>query len=198
MVVVSCCMEPPEDQPEIHPDLSYPYRRFSNDVFASQLVQLLEQHEIPFDIVSEPEGVGSVFLGSAAVPGIIVMVHPGDAHAIQQLEMQETPAVHAGKIPDENEEPVSATWLIMGYCFALVGAPIAIIAGIHLFSARRRKRDLTSRYAYDARTRQHGRLIFWFALSIFVFGLANLMTGAKMTFLDSMSFILWQFNNMRL
>lgn len=172
--------------------LNFPYRRYSSDIYAAQLGDLLTEHEIPFEIVGEPPGAGTVFLGSANMPGVIVMVSANDAHRIQDLEKILAPQLHVDKPEMHVEEPVGVYWIILGYLFSLLGAPIAVIAGLHLFSAKRRNPDFTSRYAYDKRTRTHGILIFWFALAILIFSFANLFSGKRMTFLDTMSFVIWQ------
>lgn len=176
----------------MHEKLSYPYRRFSSDIYAAQLAELLEENEIPYEITGEPEGLGSVVLGAATIPGVIVMVNASDVERIRSLEKVLTPQLHDAPKEAEVEEPVSGYWIVLGYLFALLGAPIAAIAGIHLFSAKRRNRDHSTRYAYDARARFHGKLIFWFALAILVFSLARLVMGARMSFLDTMSFVVWQ------
>lgn len=173
------------------PQFNYPYRRFSSDVYASSLAELLEEHQIPFEIISEPEGVGSVFLGASTMPGVIVMVNGSDVQRISELEKVLTPQHHDTPKEAEEEEPVESYWIVLGYLFAVAGAPIAIIAGLHLFSAKRRNRDFSSRYAYDERARFHGRLIFWFGLAILLFSFARLIMGARMSFLDTISFAVW-------
>jgi hypothetical protein len=173
----------------------YPYRRFSSEMYAAQLAELLDEHGITYEIVSEPEGAGSVFLGAATVPGVVVMVSTQDVKRISELEQQLTPQHHAAPKEPETEEPVDTMWFILGYIFAVAGAPIAIIAGLHLFSARRRNRDFSSRYAYDHRARFHGRLIFWFGLSILLFSMARMMMGARMSFLDTISFAAWSISH---
>jgi hypothetical protein len=35
------------------------------------------------------------------------------------------------------------------------------------------------------------KLIFWFGLSILVFSMARMMMGARMSFLDTISFAVW-------
>lgn len=170
---------------------NYPYRRFSSEVYAAQLIELLTEHDIPFDIAMEPEGAGSVLLGASTIPGVIVMVNTEDVQRISALEQKLTPQHHAPPKEPETEEPVEGFWLVLGYLFAIAGAPIAIIAGLHLFSAKRRNRDFSSRYAYDERARFHGKLIFWFGLAILLFSMARLVMGARMSFLDTISFAVW-------
>jgi len=172
--------------------LTFPYRRYSSDIYAAQLAELLDEHEIPYEIIGEPPGAGSVFLGASMMPGVIVMVNPRDAQRIKALEEKLTPQLHNEKAISAEEEPVEPIWIVLGYLFALLGAPIAIIAGLHLFSAKRRNPDFSSRYAYNQTARTHGKLIFFFALAILIFSFARMMSGARMTFLDTISFVVWQ------
>lgn len=180
---------------DIQVPFNYPYRRYSSDVYATALVELLEQNNFGFSLMNEPEGASSVFLGSSVVPGVIVMVRAEDARAIQVLESRINPSVNSIPAGNEQEERLDNAWLAIAYCFAVLGAPIAIIAGIHFFTARRRNRNLSSRYAYDARTRMHGKLIFFFALAILLFSMGRLIMGGRMSFLDTLSFAIWQIDN---
>lgn len=175
--------------------LTFPYRRYSSDIYAAQLCELLAENEIPFEVIGEPPGAGTVLLGSATLPGVIVMVREYDAHRIKELEGELTPQLHEVKPGSQEEEAVEPYWFILGYLFALLGAPIAIIAGLHLFSAKRRNPDFTSRYAYNQAARTQGKLIFTFALSILVFSFGNFFSGRRMDFLDTISFAIWQLNH---
>lgn len=177
------------------PFLNYAYRRYSSEMFAINLATLLDEHQVPFEIIAEPAGAGSVLMGATAIPGVIVMINEADVSKVKALEQELAPEVQKAKNPAEDvEQPVSLQWIILGYVFALAGAPLAILAGIHLFSAKRRASDFSFHYAYDSSARTHGKLIFWFSLSIFVFSMFRLISGARMTFLDTLSFILWQLN----
>ena len=184
-------MYPPRPIDEVH-DLNFAYRRYSNDIYAAALTDLLEAHDIPYDIVAEPEGAGSVLLGSIAVPGVMVMIRESDAARVKYIEEETNPLAQTKKPEDDVEQEVAGGWLFIGYVFALAGAPLAIIAGLHLFTAKRRGADLTPHYAYDANARTHGRYIFWFALCILLFSMFRMMSGARMTFLDTFSFLIWQ------
>jgi hypothetical protein len=171
--------------------LNYPYRRFSSDVYSAQLCELLDANEIPFEVVAEPEGVGSVFLGQATMPGVIVMVSADDVKRIKSLEKEHTPQKHAEPKEPETEDKVEGYWFVIGYIMALCTAPIAIIIGLHLWTAKRRKRNFESIYAYDGRARFHGRTIFWFSLFFFIANLIRAVSDGKSDFLDTMSFAAW-------
>jgi hypothetical protein len=171
--------------------LSFPYRRFSSDVYSAQLAELLEANEIPFEVVGEPEGVGSVFLGASTIPGVIIMVNPGDVQRIKELEKQLTPQKHAEPKVPEAEDDVEGYWFVIGYILALATSPIAIIIGLHLFTAKRRTRDFGSIYAYNEQARFHGRMIFWFALFIFIFSIGRSVMSGKTNLLDTVSFAAW-------
>lgn len=173
------------------PFLNFPYRRFSSDIYSAQLAELLDANEIPFEVISEPDGAGSVFLGASTIPGVIIMVNPADVQRIVDLEKQLTPQKHAEpKIP-EAEESVEGYWFVIGYILALSTSPIAIIIGLHLFTAKRRTRDFGSMFAYNEQARYHGRMIFWFALFIFVFSIGRVIVDGKGSLLDTVSFAAW-------
>jgi hypothetical protein len=184
-------MYAPRPIDEVH-ELNFAYRRYSNDIYAAALTDLLEAHDIPYDVVAEPEGAGAVLLGSVAIPGVMVMIRESDAARVQYIEQEISPQAQTKNPAHDKEQEVAGGWLFMGYLFALGGAPLAIIAGLHLFTAKRRGADLIAHYAYDASARRHGRYIFWFALCILLFSMFRMMTGARMTFLDTFSFLIWQ------
>jgi hypothetical protein len=173
------------------PLLNYPYRRFSSDVYSAPLAELLDEHQIPFEVISEPDGVGSVFLGAATIPGVIIMVSTDDVERIRELEKQLTPQKHQEPVEPEVEDSVEGYWFVIGYLCALATAPIAIIIGLHLWTAKRRKRSFESIYAYDERARFHGRTIFWFALFFFIANLIRAVSDGKANVLDSISFAAW-------
>ncbi len=171
--------------------LNYPYRRFSSDVYAAQLCELLEANEIPFEVVTEPEGAGSVFLGASTIPGVIVMVNTEDVERIISLEKVHTPQKHAEPKEPEGEDKVEGYWFVIGYLCALGTAPVAIIIGLHLWTAKRRKRNFETIYAHDERARFHGRTIFWFALFFFIANIIRAVSDGKSNFLDTISFAAW-------
>lgn len=173
------------------PLLNYPYRRFSSNIYSAQLAELLDANQIPFEVVGEPDGVGSVFLGSATIPGVIIMVNPNDVARIRALEEILTPQKHKEPTEPEVEDSVDGYWFVIGYLFALATAPIAIIIGLHLWTAKRRKRSFESIYAYDERARFHGRTIFWFALFFFIANLIRAVSDGRADILDTLSFAAW-------
>jgi hypothetical protein len=173
------------------PVLNYPFRRFSSDVYSAPLAELLDEHEIPFEVISEPDGAGSVFLGAATIPGVIIMVNPDDVQRILDLEKQLTPQKHTDPKEPEVEDVVEGYWFIIGYILALATSPIAIIIGLHLFTAKRRTRSFSSIHAYDERARYHGRMIFWFALFIFIASVFRAVSDGKANLLDTVSFAAW-------
>lgn len=173
------------------PLLNYPYRRFSSDVYSAPLAELLDANQIPFEVVGEPDGIGSVFLGSATIPGVIIMVDTNDVARIRALEELLTPQKHQAPTEPEVEESVEGYWFVIGYLCALATAPIAIIIGLHLWMAKRRKRSFESMYAYDERARFHGRTIFWFALFFFIANVIRAVSDGKANILDTISFASW-------
>ncbi len=119
------------------------------------------------------------------------MVNQSDVQRIVELEKQFTPQKHAEpKVPDA-EESVEGYWFAIGYILALATSPIAIIIGLHLFTAKRRTRNFGSIFAYDERARHHGRMIFWFALFIFIFSIGRVILNGKGGMLDTVSFMAW-------
>lgn len=182
-------------------ELSYPYRRFSSDLYASSLLSLLDEHAIPFEIVGEPEGAGSVFIGAAGIPGVIVMVRPSDAKRIQELERKERPGLKDDEeapqlIAEEKKEfdTIHPLWIAGAYIFSLLGAPLAMIFGWHLFSAKRKKEDLTFGYAYEPNVRTHGRFIFWIAFGLVLLGFYRWFAlHSRSGILEPISFVLSRF-----
>jgi len=158
-------------------ELSFPYRRFSSDAFAMSLIDLLDQNGIPFEVIAEPEGMGSVILGSAAIPGVIVMVRPADATRIQQLEKKDQPimeqvtAIVAEEVPDS----LHPLWIIGGYLMVLVGSPISLILGLHFMTATRRRKDFSYQPAYSETVRTHGKIIFALSLLFLLYGIVRLI-----------------------
>lgn len=171
--------------------LNYPYRRFSSDVYAQHLADLLDEHQIPFEIVSEPEGSGSVILGAMNLPGVIVMVNAEDIKRISELEKSLTPRLHDPTGTTESEETVETHWLLFGYALGLAAAPIAIIVGLHLSTAKKRNRDFSVRFAYDTRARNHGRFILWFSLCVLLFSFGKSLVNGRQSLLDTFSLLTW-------
>src|SRR5688572_2055976 len=116
---------------------TFPYRRFSSDMFASSLVALLDENEIPFELAAEPESIGSVFIGQGAIPGVIVMVRPQEAGRVLSIEAGKDTV--RDKPQTENASPeydrIHPGWILGGYFMCFLGSPIAIIFGLHVFSA---------------------------------------------------------------
>lgn len=179
-------------------ELTFPYRRFSSDMYASSLIELLDAHAIPFEIVSEPEGIGSVFLGEAGIPGVIVMVNPTDAKKVLALEKgQAQPeefkatAEEAVPVPEEKPDSLHPMLIFGGYVFAFLAAPISIIFGWHILSARRRQSDLSYVFAYPEDVRRDGKRICAIGLVMLVIGFARMLSaGGRGNILDSLSFVL--------
>jgi hypothetical protein len=176
--------------------LSYPYRRFSTDIYAEGLLVLLEENNIPFEIVPEPEGVGSVFLGSSAIPGVIVMIRPEDAKKVNGLEKKNSPEKIQPLSTEENPEfdAVAPWWIVSGYIMVLIFSPISLILGLHLKNAKRRQTDMTYKFAYDSSTRFHGKIIFWGGVIFLSFGLVQLiLLGYRMSLLRATSYVFYRF-----
>lgn len=167
------------------------YRRFSSEMYAESLIALLDEHEIPFELVSEPEGLGSVFTGTAGLPGVILMLKPEDQKRVFDLENANRPEAKElnEKTLQDEEESIATGWIAFWYALALLGSPVSMIAGFHIFTSRKRKKDFSVRYAYDEKTRFQGKLIFFFSLFMLLFGFFRMFTSKHGGFVDLISFL---------
>lgn len=162
-------------------EFTCPYRRFSDEMYAQTLVALLEEHEIPYEIHFEPEGMGTAILGQANQPGLIVMVRESDAQRILGLEKELHPEASRSGQSDlkDEEESIAPGWLAFWYALAMVASPVSMFAGFYIFTTLKRKKDFTKRYAFDKRTRFHGKLIFFFGLFMIIMGFVRMTLWAK-------------------
>lgn len=167
------------------------YRRFSSEMYTESLIALLDEHEIPFELVSEPEGIGSVFTGTAGLPGVIVMLKPEDQKKVFDLENANRPEAKElnDKILQDEEESIATGWIAFWYVFALIGSPLSMIAGFHIFTSKKRKKDFSVRFAYDAKARYQGKLIFFCAFFMLLFGIIRMFTSKRGGFLDLISLL---------
>lgn len=170
-------------------EFTFPYRRFSSEMYAGSLMALLDEHQIPFQIISEPEGMGSALTGAATAPGIIIMLRPEDQQRVFLLEEKERPEVKSmnEKLLSDDEEHIGIGWIAFWFVIATFASPFSILRAYLIFSSRKRKRDSTFRYQYDAATRYRGKLIFWFAIFMLVFGFARLFLSPRAGFIDMVS-----------
>ncbi|HET6993067.1 MAG TPA: hypothetical protein VFJ43_17165 [Bacteroidia bacterium] len=176
--------------------LSYPYRRFSSDIYAEGLLVLLEENNIPYEVVVEPEGVGSVFLGSSVIPGVVVMVRSEDAAKVNTLEKKNVPEKIQQIVSEENEQydSVEPWWIVCGYITVLVFSPISLILGLHFMKAKRRQPDMTYHYAYNSGTRMHGKIIFWGGIFFLVLGIClTILLAYRGGIWESSSYVIRRF-----
>lgn len=66
--------------------------------------------------------------------------------------------------PEGNQKP----WLYAGYIFALLGGVIGIIIGYFLWTSKKTLPDGNKVYSYSAEDRSKGKILFFFAITIFV------------------------------
>src|ERR1044072_7739284 len=176
-------------------NFSYPYRRFSSDIYAEGLMVLLEENQIPYELVGEPEGMSSVILGQSVVPGVIVMVREADALKINQLEKKNNPEKAIENFQEEKEfDSLAPWWIVCGYIMVIVFSPISIILGLHLMTAKRRQADMTYRKAYPENIQLHGKIIFWAGLVFISIGLVEMiLLGSRGSIWDSSSYVIRRF-----
>jgi hypothetical protein len=109
-------------------ECNFPYRRYSSEMFAEPLIALLEESQFPFEITTEPEGLGSVFTGTVGIPGIIVMVRQADARTIQALERKTTAVETEPEEADFAEfADIHPVRIFAAYCMIFFGSPLAIV-----------------------------------------------------------------------
>lgn len=157
------------------------FARFYSPGEAADLLQLLEEENIPYQIVEERNQLDNVIIGDAMDPMFVVSIPVDQFHKVHELTgkiftyVVKNEAALAKKLRADNEydrERLGIPWIILGYLFSFI-IVAGILGGIAITQSTKRLPDGTKAKIYDDWTIRHGRIITIIGTVVTVWGLGK-------------------------